>query len=389
MPVTIFSVEELLAQEGIGDRTPALGLKEGVMLAPSGATVRHSVSGRGGVVIDKPPTRKAELEARLRYHRTYANEAKATFEKVKSAELGGGVRKWLPEEARLFGNPDLIQLRAIYIKHVDAAKCIEAELAAMPEVQEERRRTAERARMMEAQRLSDEQREAERRRSITSITLPGDDDAAASSMTTTRKRPRRSRLRLSRPSWKRSSTGCWRARPRKQTLCVRHHPCRNSTPRRARPASVRARPRRRRPPMPKYTMPFTVDHAATFRAFCQEHGEPEDDEATGQLLFADGWRWSNNLTYRARPLPPPTDPEELRQLKIRYWTLRKQSALAIQAELLALQQELRRLQGDSSLPLMIREEGRRRAKPVPFEEYEARLGELTEALTECNQHLLN
>jgi len=181
MPVTIFSVEELLAQEGIGDRTPALGLKEGVMLAPSGATVRHSVSGRGGVVIDKPPTRKAELEARLRYHRTYANEAKATFEKVKSAELGGGVRKWLPEEARLFGNPDLIQLRAIYIKHVEAAKGIEAELASMPEVQEERRHAEERARMIEAQRLSDQQREAERRKLVMAIDLPDEDDLHATS----------------------------------------------------------------------------------------------------------------------------------------------------------------------------------------------------------------
>jgi hypothetical protein len=389
MPITTYTVEELLQREGVDERrAPMLALKSGWLLCPSGAEF-HDGGPHGRPQFHRPATPLAALQARLRYHVTFRNLTKATFEKVKSAELGGGVRQWLPEEGRLFGKPDLIQLRAIYIKHVDAAKCIEAELAAMPEVQEERRRTAERARMMEAQRLSDEQREAERRRSITSITLPGDDDAAASSMTTTRKRPRRSRLRLSRPSWKRSSTGCWRARPRKQTLCVRHHPCRNSTPRRARPASVRARPRRRRPPMPKYTMPFTVDHAATFRAFCQEHGEPEDDEATGQLLFADGWRWSNNLTYRARPLPPPTDPEELRQLKIRYWTLRKQSALAIQAELLALQQELRRLQGDSSLPLMIREEGRRRAKPVPFEEYEARLGELTEALTECNQHLLN
>jgi len=141
--------------------------------------------------------------------------------------------------------------------------------------------------------------------------------------------------------------------------------------------------------MPKYTMPFTVDHEATFAAFCQEHGEPEDDELNGQLLFADGFRWSSNRSYRAKPIPPPSDPEELRTIQVRYWTLRRAAAVAIQAELTALYEELRRLQGDAPLPLMIREEGRRRAKPVDFDGYRARIDELTEALTECDQHLLN
>lgn len=63
-----------------------------------------------------------------------------------------------------------------------------------------------------------------------------------------------------------------------------------------------------------------VDWRAYWHAFMAEHGEPE--EWSGRCWFPDGWSYSA-FDHRGPEWPPPVDPEELRQVQIKYWTQRR------------------------------------------------------------------
>lgn len=68
-----------------------------------------------------------------------------------------------------------------------------------------------------------------------------------------------------------------------------------------------------------------LDWPAYFRVFCEAHGT--DGEPgwpvyyRGQLLFADGWRYSST-DHSGPEWPPPDDPGQLKELLTFYWKRR-------------------------------------------------------------------
>lgn len=106
-----------------------------------------------------------------------------------------------------------------------------------------------------------------------------------------------------------------------------------------------ARPSKKQPKPTK----VILDWKAYFLEFCKLHHEPV--EYRGRLIFRDGWSYSNQ-SYEGPETQPPADPNELDQLVVTYWTLRKGQCEKILGKLLTELNELGRVQNEHSLPLM-------------------------------------
>jgi hypothetical protein len=67
-----------------------------------------------------------------------------------------------------------------------------------------------------------------------------------------------------------------------------------------------------------------IDWERAFYDFCDAHSQPV--EHGGLFLFSDGWRHS--ISDRGPSYPPPSEPDELRELQLQYWRIRKNIVLA-------------------------------------------------------------
>ena len=75
-----------------------------------------------------------------------------------------------------------------------------------------------------------------------------------------------------------------------------------------------------------------IDWRAYFYRFVQEHGEPvevspiESDRFRiySRLLFRDGWMYGA-MDYQGPEFSPPGNPDQLRKLKLEYWTIEKKA----------------------------------------------------------------
>lgn len=99
---------------------------------------------------------------------------------------------------------------------------------------------------------------------------------------------------------------------------------------------------------------------AYFESFDKQHGGEPVVYAQERLLYRDGWQY-NLKDYAGPEYEPPTDPTELKKLRLAYWSARRTLATD---ELLFLKKELAKLtalQSTKSLPLKI---FKREADPI-------------------------
>lgn len=93
-----------------------------------------------------------------------------------------------------------------------------------------------------------------------------------------------------------------------------------------------------------------LDWKAYFLEFCQKHGEPV--QWKGRLLFRDGWMYSAS-DYGGPETPPPKDFDELDQLCLSYWLVRRSTLLRRLSDLLQERRTLSIAQSDRSVPLQV------------------------------------
>lgn len=123
---------------------------------------------------------------------------------------------------------------------------------------------------------------------------------------------------------------------------------------------------------------MNFDWRAYFQGFCDIHGEYV--EVNDQLLFPDGWRYSNS-NYEGPETPAPTDPNRLAALKRVYWKARK-AKVATEARHLELTlQSLKEQQQSRSAPL--HQETEDGPQLIDFSAMQERLQWLKEDLLNC------
>lgn len=108
-----------------------------------------------------------------------------------------------------------------------------------------------------------------------------------------------------------------------------------------------------------------LDWKAYYLRFCEIHGDPVPYK--NQLLFQDGWQYSN-MDYAGPEYPPPEDVKELRVLALAYWKVRAKLIYRKLAQVKAKLVSVTNLQSQKSLPLQCPiiywddETGRRRVR---------------------------
>ncbi len=149
-----------------------------------------------------------------------------------------------------------------------------------------------------------------------------------------------------------------------------------------------------------------IDWRAYFYRFVQEHGEPvevspiESDRFRiySRLLFRDGWMYGA-MDYQGPEFSPPGNPDQLRKLKLEYWTIREEKLRAEHSRLAKHIRTLRDWQTTRSIPLQTTsvyydrtETGRpilKRTKPedMDLRGLERKLADLGYLLAECEDQL--
>lgn len=138
-----------------------------------------------------------------------------------------------------------------------------------------------------------------------------------------------------------------------------------------------------------------VDWRKVWEAFKAKHGVPVPWKNV--LLFPDGWT-HGAADYRGPHFPPPTDANELRLMKLAYWSIRRKLCEVERRYLWEAIQGIRNVQRSYevdvpfyiTLPMRDDETGTLKFRRVPVnpDEWEAgRLAWLTNNVAECDLHL--
>lgn len=149
-----------------------------------------------------------------------------------------------------------------------------------------------------------------------------------------------------------------------------------------------------------------IDWNQYFREFCRTHspdgkyvlyGMNKDTGEGGQLLFADGWRYSREKS-NGFEFPPPEDPDKWLELIIEYWKIRTRLSKREYQQAKSDLVDLVRLQQKRSCPIYVvvdtseeDEFGSERivksAQPVDFEDLVRQVQVLKEEWDYCQGQL--
>lgn len=93
-----------------------------------------------------------------------------------------------------------------------------------------------------------------------------------------------------------------------------------------------------------------IDWSQYFRDFCEVHGKYFVVYKNDWLLFQDGYRYSAQ-NYEGPEIPPPLDPNELRDIQVFYWERRRRIVRLEHRRIVAYKRELEELQSVRSARL--------------------------------------